>query len=73
MEQRRQQVGQRFSGSCAGLDDDMVLFFQCPMNGFGHPDLGRTEFVVLETLFQNSARPEEIAHHDGDLSPSGPD
>src|SRR6185436_7473266 len=51
------------SGSRSRLDNEMILSFEGLVNSFGHPDLGRAEFVVPKSLFQQSTRSKKLVHH----------
>src|SRR5678810_1458740 len=41
----------------------MILRFEGLVDAFGHPDLGRAEFVVSQPLFQQSTRSKKLVHH----------
>jgi len=41
----------------------VVLLFERPVDGLGHPHLRWSELIVSEPLFENAAGSEEITHH----------
>src|SRR5437868_6759319 len=69
MQQRRQQIGERLPRSRSGLNNDVILFLERPVNGFRHSHLRRPKLVVFQPLFEYPTRPEEILHPDS-VSPA---
>src|SRR5262249_20572775 len=62
MKQRRQQIGERLSGSCARFDNDVVLILEGTLHSFGHSHLGRSIFVAVKPALQYAAWAKEILH-----------
>ena len=60
-EQRGNQVGQRFAGARAGLDDQVALVGQRRFDGLGHFHLSRTELVIGVPLGERAVPREELA------------
>jgi hypothetical protein len=59
--QRRDEVGESLSGTCAGFDYEMLLIFQGAFDGFGHLDLARTELIIGMPFRERTAAREEAA------------
>ena len=61
-EDRGNQVGERFAGAGAGLDDQVLAVRERGFHGLGHVQLAGAEFVVRMPLGKRAVAGEELAH-----------
>ena len=61
---RRDEVGVGLSDPAGGLDREMVLFRDLPLDGSGHLDLSAARLVCARFLFEEPARPEHFGDHE---------
>ena len=60
-ENRGDQIGERFSGARAGLDDQVLLVGERALDRFGHLELPVAEFVVGVPLREQTLFRKELA------------